>query len=152
MTPFFASQNRHKKPDLQDHYKAARMKIVRSITGQFLWDTQRSEALRRKCQIDNIHVWLLDRKNHWNTHITRMTEDQIVKIVRDRLPLGKQNPGRPRKRWMDGMPAMKNGQSKKGQKLKHIFTSPSDIRNSFWSIKEYEFLLQRSFSLSKSRL
>jgi hypothetical protein len=41
------------------------------------------------------------RRKEWNNHILRMTEDRIVRVVRDNSPKGKRRPGRPRKRWSD---------------------------------------------------
>ncbi|XP_043494653.1 uncharacterized protein LOC122519338 [Polistes fuscatus] len=100
----YAAETRPETSKTRQLMEAVEMKIIRRITGKSLWDRQRSEALRRTCQIDNINDWVLGRKIQWNDHITRMTGDRIVKIARDRSPLGKRSPGRPRKRWADDIP------------------------------------------------
>ncbi|XP_056635947.1 uncharacterized protein LOC130444692 [Diorhabda sublineata] len=58
--------------------EAAEMRILRRITGNTL----------------------RDRKNN---HITRMTDDRVVKIARDKSPAGRRSFGRPRRRWSDNI-------------------------------------------------
>ena len=38
-------------------------------------------------------------KSEWNDRVVSASDDRFIKIVRDSRPLGKQNPGRPQKRW-----------------------------------------------------
>lgn len=61
------------------------MKVFRKITGKTLMDRERNENIRTICKI--------------NKYINRMNEERIVKITRDKSPLGKRDIGRLRKRW-----------------------------------------------------
>ena len=45
----------------------------------------------------------LERKKKWNENIDRLTEERIVKIIRDKLPAGHRSTGRPRKKWRDNL-------------------------------------------------
>ena len=39
----------------------------------------------------------------WNTHISRMNEDRIVRRVRDNVPIGRRSRVPPMKRWSDAL-------------------------------------------------
>ena len=58
----------------------------------------RSDNIRQTCGIDKINDWILERKQKWNKHIDRMTEERMAKIRSDKLQAGHRNTGRPRKR------------------------------------------------------
>lgn len=79
------------------------MKVLRKIVGKTLLDRERNENIRRSCQVDNINEWVVNRKIEWNEHIHRMDQDRIVKIARDKSPIGRRSTGRPRKRWSDNL-------------------------------------------------
>lgn len=83
--------------------ETAEMKILRRIAGKTLFDRERSDNIRRMCNVENIGEWIQSRKREWNAHIERMGRDRIVKGARDRSPSGKRSPGRPRKRWSDSL-------------------------------------------------
>ena len=80
------------------------MKIARRTAGKTLTDRERSDNIRQICGVDQINDWVLERNKKWNEHIDRVTEERIVKITRDKLPAGRRNTGRPRKRWRDNLP------------------------------------------------
>ena len=48
----------------------------------------RNENIRRTCRTEDVNQWLLSRKNKWNQHINRMEDTRVVKIARDKSPLG----------------------------------------------------------------
>ena len=75
------------------------------ITKKTLFDRERSENVRKRCKVKNINNWVLNRKVEWNEHINRMDVRRIVRIIRDKSPLGRRNVGRPRKRWSDNLNA-----------------------------------------------
>lgn len=81
------------------------MKVLRRITGKTLLDRERSEIIRNTCKIEDINGWVSNRKKEWNAHINRMDDRRIVKIARDKSPLGGRSVGRPRKRWSDNLNA-----------------------------------------------
>ena len=81
------------------------MRVLRRITGKTLFDRERSENVRERCKVENINNWVLNRKVEWNEHINRMDDRRIVRITRDKSPLGRRNVGRPRKRWSDNLNA-----------------------------------------------
>ena len=80
------------------------MKVLRGIAGKTLLDRETSENIRRTCGIEeDINCWVLKRKKQWNEHISRMKEERIVRIARDKSPTGRRSIGRPRKRWCDNV-------------------------------------------------
>ena len=79
------------------------MKILRKIAGKTMLDRERNENIRRTCGTEDVNQWLLGRKNEWNQHINRMEDTRVVKIARDKSPLGRRSIGRPRKRWSDNL-------------------------------------------------
>ncbi|KAK9881036.1 hypothetical protein WA026_014379 [Henosepilachna vigintioctopunctata] len=79
------------------------MKILRRITGNALDSGGSSQYIRGQCRVENIGDWILKRKSDWDAHIERMDEGRIVKVARDKIPVGKRSPGRPKKRWSDGL-------------------------------------------------
>ncbi|XP_057666772.1 uncharacterized protein LOC130900278 [Diorhabda carinulata] len=76
----------------------AEMKVLRRIARKTLLDRERSENIR-KCKIYDVNEWVLSRKKEWNEHISRMDNNRLVKIARDKSPLGRRSTDRPRKRW-----------------------------------------------------
>ncbi|XP_015182496.1 PREDICTED: uncharacterized protein LOC107069571 [Polistes dominula] len=92
----YAAETKSETSKTRQIMEATEMKIVRRIAGKSLWYRVRSEDLRKACQIENINDWVLSRKVEWNDHITRMTDDRVVKISRDKSPSGRRSVGRPR--------------------------------------------------------
>ena len=63
------------------------MKVLRGIAGKTLLDRETSESIRRTCGIEeDINYWVLKRKKQWNEHISRLEEERIVTIARDKSP------------------------------------------------------------------
>lgn len=79
------------------------MRVLRRIAGKTLLDRERSEDIRKTCIVENVNHWVLGRKREWNAHIGRMDENRMVRIARDKSPLGRRSLGRPRKRWSDNL-------------------------------------------------
>lgn len=79
------------------------MRVLRRMTGKTLLDRERSESIRRTCNVESVNEWTLNRKKEWNEHISRMDDRRMVRIARDKSPLGRRSPGRPRKRWSDNL-------------------------------------------------
>jgi hypothetical protein len=55
----------------------------------------RNQAIREQCEIEPIGDWVNKRREEWNNHISRMTEDRIVWVDRDNSPKNGTSPGRP---------------------------------------------------------
>jgi hypothetical protein len=51
------------------------------------------------------------RKEDCNNHISRMTEDKIVRFVRCKSPKGRKSPGLPRRVWNVSVPLHKQAVS-----------------------------------------
>jgi len=79
------------------------MKTLRIITNKTKWDRTRNDRIRESCEIQNITLWVQRRRTEWSEHISRMADDQLVRKVRDGIPEGKRNQGRPMKRWRDAL-------------------------------------------------
>ncbi|XP_019755972.1 uncharacterized protein LOC109534668 [Dendroctonus ponderosae] len=83
------------------------MKILRRITGKTLLDREGSENVRIACNVKNINKWVANRKKEWNEHITRIDHRRLVRMARNKSPLGRRDVGRLRKRW-SGSPTQGN--------------------------------------------
>ncbi|XP_057671965.1 uncharacterized protein LOC130903732 [Diorhabda carinulata] len=81
----------------------AEIKVLRRIAGKTLLDRERSENIRRFCEIDDVNEWVLSRKKDWNEHISRMDNNRVVKTARDKFPLSRRSTDRFRKRRSDNL-------------------------------------------------
>jgi hypothetical protein len=79
------------------------MNTVWKITGKRRLGRVRSQDIRQQCEIQRIGEWVKKRRQEWNNHISKITPDRIVRIVRDNFPKGKGGPGRPRNRWNESL-------------------------------------------------
>ena len=79
------------------------MKTLRRITNKTKWDRARNDKIRESCEIQNITSWVQRRRTEWSEHISRMTDDRLVRKVGDGIREGKRNLGRPMKRWRDAL-------------------------------------------------
>ena len=55
--------------------ETAETKTLRRILGVSLFDKQRSEDIREKCEIQKIDDWVKCRRENWYAHVERMSED-----------------------------------------------------------------------------
>ena len=70
------------------------IKVLRGIAEKTLLDKETSENIRRTCGIEeDINCWVLKRKKQWNQHISRMEEERIVRIARDKSPIDPEKDG-----------------------------------------------------------
>lgn len=99
----YTAETRPETRRTQRYLETSEMKTLRKIAGKTLWDRETNENIRRICGVENINTWVKSRKQEWNLHIDRMTEQRIVKIARDKSPTGRRGIGRPRKRWNDDL-------------------------------------------------
>lgn len=99
----YTSETRPDTSKTKQLLETTEMKILRRISGKTLLDRERSENIRGQCNVDNINEWVLQRKKQWNEHISRMANNRLVRITRDKSPSGKRSVGRPRKRWSDNL-------------------------------------------------
>jgi hypothetical protein len=77
------------------------MKALRKIVGKARLDHVTNQDIRQQCEIQPIGEWILKRREEWDNHVSRMTEDRIVRVARDNIPKGRSSPGRPKKLWPD---------------------------------------------------
>ncbi|KAF2899882.1 hypothetical protein ILUMI_06304 [Ignelater luminosus] len=77
------------------------MNTLRAITGTYRADRVRNEHIREQCKITDIARFAKQRRNNWNEHVSKANDDRLIKIARDKIPQGKRNARRPRKRWME---------------------------------------------------
>ncbi|XP_057652719.1 uncharacterized protein LOC130891773 [Diorhabda carinulata] len=87
----YAAETRPDTAKTKRLLKTSEMKVLRKITGKTLLDRERSDDIRQKCRVENINEWVLSRKREWDEHISRMSEERIVKIARDNSPLGRRS-------------------------------------------------------------
>lgn len=82
------------KPDMLE---TAEMSILRRIQENTLKDQIRSDEIRWKCSTEDINKWALNRKWELNNHICRTTDSRMVKITRNKSPVGKRSEHQPHK-------------------------------------------------------
>jgi hypothetical protein len=73
------------------------MNTLRKGVGKTRLDHVRNQDIREQCGIQPIGEWVNKGREEWNNHISRMTEDGFVRVVRDNSPKSKRRPGRPHK-------------------------------------------------------
>ena len=83
--------------------ETAEMRTLRTIANKTIRDRIRSEKIREELKIDQITEWIKNRKDEWNEHVSRMDDSRLVKIARDRKPIGTRSIGHPRRRWRDNL-------------------------------------------------
>lgn len=79
------------------------MKTLRKIINKTRRDRVRNEEVRRICDIKPITDWVDHRRTEWDKHISRMEQDRIVRMARDKSPQGRRSIGRPQRRWKDSV-------------------------------------------------
>jgi hypothetical protein len=77
------------------------LNTLRKTVGKTRLDHVTNQDIRQPCGIQPIREWILKWQEDWDNHTSRMTEDRIVRVVRDNIPKGKRCPGRPKKHWSD---------------------------------------------------
>lgn len=75
------------------------MRIIRRVTNKTLRDRERSEDVRRICNIENINQGIKVRKVKWYQRIGRLINNRVVRVATDILPNGT----RPRRPWSDDL-------------------------------------------------
>jgi type VI protein secretion system component Hcp len=65
------------------------MRLLRRVSGKIPLDKVRSEDIRALCKIKDINEWAHQQTIEWNEHITRMENNELVKIARDESSIGR---------------------------------------------------------------
>ena len=81
--------------------EAAEMKLLRPVAGYTLLDHKRNEDIREEINITSVVDKIIEYRNNWYGHITRMPPNRIPQMLFHYHPTGKRNVGRPKKRWSD---------------------------------------------------
>jgi hypothetical protein len=68
------------------------MNTLRKV-GKAMLDHVRSQDLREQCGIQPVGEWANARREEWNNHNSRMTEDRIVRVIGYNSLKGKRRPG-----------------------------------------------------------
>ncbi|XP_057667256.1 uncharacterized protein LOC130900574 [Diorhabda carinulata] len=79
--------------------RVAEMKMLRTKVGKTRVKRIRFTDIREQCGVRDIVRWGRQRKIYW--YVRRMEESRLPRIVLKGKPIGKREPGRPPKRWMD---------------------------------------------------
>jgi hypothetical protein len=59
---------------------------LRKIAGKTRLDHIRNRGIGEQCEIQPIGEWVNIRRDEWNNHISIMTGDRIVRVVRNNSP------------------------------------------------------------------
>ncbi|XP_057670460.1 uncharacterized protein LOC130902374 [Diorhabda carinulata] len=79
----------------------AEIMTPKTIVGKTRVDRIRKTDFWEQCGVQGIVRWGRQRKRYWYAHMRRMEESRLSRIVLEGKPIGKREPGRPPKRWMD---------------------------------------------------
>lgn len=107
----YAAETRADTTTTKCMLRTTEMQTLRSITGYTRLDKIRSEAIREKCQMQDVVRWARNRRRLWNDHVGRMADNRLAKIVTVTLPPGKRGLGRPNKRWRDSWTSLSQEKS-----------------------------------------
>lgn len=98
----YAAETRADTRRTKNLLRTTEMRILRSIAGVTLWDRRRSSDIRRTCDnMPDIVRWTRGRRREWKSHVERMDEDRLAKIVYTEKPNTRRPTGRPPKRWAE---------------------------------------------------
>jgi len=89
------------RADTSKTKRTTQMTTRREIIGNTLLEKKRNEDLRRQTDTSDIERWCRTQRRYWNTHVSRMNEDTLPRIVSENIPTGRRLLGRPSKRWRD---------------------------------------------------
>ena len=79
------------------------MKFLRAVAGVTLLDHQRNEDIRNQLNIFNMTEQIITQKQNWYTHLQRMNEERLPKIILNYRPTGRRDVGRPKTRWKQSL-------------------------------------------------
>jgi hypothetical protein len=97
----YAAETRADNSKTKQILETTEMNTFRKTVAKTGLDHVRNQDMREQYGIQPIGEWVNKGREEWNNHISRMTEDRIVRVVRDNSPKCKRRPGRPRKRGSD---------------------------------------------------
>lgn len=81
--------------------RTTEMNTLRAIVGKTRLDRVRNETIRRECGIGDVVGFVRGRRRAWNEHVQRADANRLIRIARDKKPMGRRDPGRPQKRWKE---------------------------------------------------
>lgn len=99
----YAAETRSDTKKTARMLEVTEMKTLRRIAAKTMRDGVTNREIRERCGVQNITEWVSRRRREWNDHISRMSEDRLVRRVRDNRPVGWRSRGRPKKRWHDAL-------------------------------------------------
>lgn len=79
----YTTETRHDTTKTKQLLETTEMRILGRISGNSLFDRNKSENISRACHVKNINGWITKRDQECNDHINRMSEDRLVRIARD---------------------------------------------------------------------
>ena len=102
----YKAETRAETTPTQQILRTTEMKIIRAIHGETLRDKIRSEQLQQLSGIQDVVKWTNVRRVERNSHVNRMEENRLAKIIRDNRPPGVRSRGIPKKRWKENLDAV----------------------------------------------
>ena len=79
----------------------AEMKMLRWVQGVTRWDKIRNEEIQKRMKVTEIHRKIQEKRLGWYGHVSQRKGDHVTKQVLRMEILGRRQPGRPKRRWMD---------------------------------------------------
>lgn len=81
--------------------QASEMRFLRSVMGVTRMDRIRNEEIRQSLNIYNLNNKIVEYRQNWRSHVERMSDERLPKLILGYQPKGFRSIGRPRKRWQD---------------------------------------------------
>lgn len=79
--------------------QASEMKFLRAVKGCTKADHERNQDIRKELRVVSVLDQIQNYKRNWTQHLYRMDKQRLPQKAWKYRPLGKRDPGRPRKRW-----------------------------------------------------
>jgi hypothetical protein len=83
--------------------RTTEMNTLRKSARETKVDHVRNQVLREQCEIQPVGEWMNKDREEWNDHISRITEDSILWVIKDNSRKGGSRLGRPCKHWNDSL-------------------------------------------------
>uniref|UniRef100_A0AAR5P179 Reverse transcriptase domain-containing protein n=1 Tax=Dendroctonus ponderosae TaxID=77166 RepID=A0AAR5P179_DENPD len=81
--------------------RVAEMSLLMTIAGRTRRDRVRNIDIRAQSDVHDVVRWARQRRRERYSHVKRMTDDRLPRIVLEGKPAGTRPPGEPPKRWKD---------------------------------------------------
>ena len=81
----------------------AEMRMLRWACGVTKMDRITNQEIRNRTKVTEVHKKIQEKRLRWFGHVSRREESHITRRILEMEVEGRRRPGRPSRRWMDGV-------------------------------------------------